>query len=165
MTDPQNPGTTPPPPASGAAPVPPAPAATPAPASYGQPAAPPYGAAPQPYAAAPPAGYGAPVSPSVPGKTLGIVAFILSFFMQFIALILGIIAMVQSKKAGAKNGFALAAIIISSVLMLVGIIIIFAVIVPLVSGAEDIVAFCAQNGDGVFEFNGVPIDCSELLSQ
>ena len=53
---------------------------------------------------------------------MGIVAFILSFFVQLVALILGIIALVQSRKAGAKNGFAVAAIIISSVLMVLGVI-------------------------------------------
>ena len=45
---------------------------------------------------------------------MGIVAFILSFFVQLVALILGIIALVQSRKAGHKNGWAVAAIIISS---------------------------------------------------
>ena len=48
------------------------------------------------YSAAPPAapaygGYPAPAAP-VPGKTLGIVAFVLSFFVQLVALILGIVA-------------------------------------------------------------------------
>jgi len=75
------------------------------------------------YAAAPPAPYGPPATPTVPGRTMGIVAFILSFFVQLVALILGIIALVQSKKAGHSNGWAVAAIIISSVLMVIGIIV------------------------------------------
>ncbi|MDE0547169.1 DUF4190 domain-containing protein [Microbacterium sp. C7(2022)] len=185
MTDPQNPNQTPPnsggapqPPAEPASTTPPPAGATPPPAysqapsppAYSQaPSAPPYGAAPgqQPYASAPPAAYGAPVSASVPGRTLGIVAFILSFFMQLIALILGIVALVQSKKAGAKNGFALAAIIISSVLLVLGIIfliIFFAVLFPLIAeGTQQVYEFCVTNGPGVFEVEGVPIDCTEVL--
>ena len=62
-----------------------------------------------------------PTAPQ-PGRTLGIVAFVLSFFAQLIGLILGIVALVQSKRAGQKNGWAVAAIIISSVLMVIGII-------------------------------------------
>ncbi|RZI80798.1 MAG: DUF4190 domain-containing protein, partial [Microbacterium sp.] len=78
------------------------------------------------YPAAPPAapayaqgGYPAPVGP-IPGKTLGIVAFVLSFFVQLVALVLGIVALVQSKKAGHGNGWAIAAIIISAVGLVIG---------------------------------------------
>jgi hypothetical protein len=99
MTDPQNPAEPTPPPAYSAAP----------------PA--------QPYAPAPPAAYGPPASAAIPGRTLGIVAFVLSFFTGLIALILGIVALVQSKKAGFGNGWALAAIIISSVFLVLGIIV------------------------------------------
>src|SRR5687768_10101279 len=111
MTDPQNPAQ-PTPPENGS--VPPAPPAH----SADQSAAPAYGApqgapGPQSYPSAPPATYGAPAQATIPGRTMGIVAFILSFFVQLIALILGIVALVQSKKAGHKNGWALAAIIIS----------------------------------------------------
>ena len=65
-----------------------------------------------------------------PGKTLGIVAFIVSFFFGLLGLILGIVALVQSKKAGRGNGFAIAAIIIGGISVIVGLIVIFAVIVP-----------------------------------
>jgi hypothetical protein len=104
MTDPQNP----------AEPTPPA-----------------YSAAPpaQPYAAAPPAAYGPPASATIPGHTLGIVAFVLSFFTGLIALVLGIVALVQSKRAGFGNGWALAAIIISSVSVVLVIFLI--AIIPL----------------------------------
>lgn len=181
MTDPQNPagpeGTQPPaanePPA---APAYGAPADQPAPPAYGSaptappaydaaPPAAPYGAAPS-YAAAPPA-YGAPADGPIPGKTMGIVAFVLSFFAQLIALILGIVALVQSRKAGHKNGFALAAIIISSVLLVLGIIaliVIFAIVIPLaVQGTEQVIDACIAAGGGIVEVNGVPIDCTEVL--
>ncbi|MGN8553998.1 UNVERIFIED_CONTAM: DUF4190 domain-containing protein [Microbacterium sp. SLM126] len=148
MTDPQNPND----PASNIPPAPPA---------YGAPQ-PQYGAAPQ-YAAAPPPAYGAPVDAPVPGRTMGIVAFILSFFVQLIALILGIIALVQSRKAGHKNGFALAAIIISAVLMVLGAILFFALIVPLMTfGTEAFQACQAVGFEGTITVRGLPVDCSNI---
>lgn len=59
---------------------------------------------------------------------MGIVAFILSlfitfFFVQSVGLVLGIVALVQSKKAGHSNRWAVAAIITSAVLMLITIIV------------------------------------------
>jgi len=61
--------------------------------------------------------------PEVPGRTLGITAFVLSFFLQVIALILGVIALLQSRKAGVPNNFAVAAIVISAVLVATGLIV------------------------------------------
>jgi len=154
MTDPQNPAE----PTSPAANVPPAPPAY----SPGQePAAPAYGQ--QSYQAAPPpAQYGAPAGAPVPGKTLGIVAFILSFFVQLIALILGIIALVQSRKAGVKNGWALAAIIISVVLMVIGVILFLAVVIPLLTFSSEVVQACqAVDFTGTVEVNGIPVDCEQ----
>jgi hypothetical protein len=97
----------------------------------------------------------------VPGKTLGIVAFILSFFVQLIALILGIVALVQSRKAGAKNGWAVAAIIISAVLMLLGVILFFALVVPALTFTSEVLEAC-RNVDfsGTVEVRGIPIDCA-----
>ena len=142
MSDPQNPVDPPP-----AANVPPAPPA------YGQPQ----------YAPAPSAPYGAPASPAIPGRTMGIVAFILSFFVQLIALILGIVALVQSKKAGHKNGWALAAIIISAVLMVIGVILFFAVIIPLLTFTSEAVQACQAVGfEGTVEVRGLPVDCSNI---
>lgn len=103
----------------------------------------------------PPAYGGAPDAP-VPGKTLGIVAFVLSFFLQLIALILGIVALVQSKKAGVSNGWAVAAIIISSVLLVVGII----VIIVVVLGALGLAATCGELGPGTHLLeNGTVLTC------
>jgi hypothetical protein len=137
MSDPQNPAD--PPPASNVPPAPPA---------YGQPQ----------YASAPPPAYAPPADATVPGRTMGIVAFILSFFVQLIALILGIVALVQSRKAGQKNGWALAAIIISSVLIVVGIIVTI-IIVSVVFGG--LAAACAELGPGVHTLqNGGTITCS-----
>ncbi|WP_409048186.1 DUF4190 domain-containing protein [Microbacterium sp. HA-8] len=141
--------------------TPPPPGSTPPnqnPAGYPAPNQPPaYGAAPPPaYATSSPAP-GAPV----PGKTLGIVAFILSFFVQLVALILGIIALVQSRKAGAKNGWALAAIIISVILMIIGIIVGIALIGLAIGAAEEYARLCSEYGPGTHEVSsGVTITCN-----
>jgi hypothetical protein len=157
MSDPQNP--------AGPAPDPSVP--PPPPQGYGAPppSGPPQGAAPaysQPqYASAPPPAYAPPANATVPGRTMGIVAFILSFFVQLIALILGIVALVQSRKAGQKNGWALAAIIISSVLIVVGIIvtiIIFAIVVP--AATAEFLRLCSTYGNGVHEIGGTTVTLS-----
>lgn len=155
MTDPQNPGAQPP--------------------AYEPPATPPAYETPA-YPAAPPAapayaagGYGAPAAP-VPGKTLGIVALVLALVpvgLQLVGLILGIVALVQSKKAGAKNAPALWAIIVSSVLIVVGIIVAIAVISWIATQGGDLVSHlnaCLENPAGSFQFNGVTMTCEELLS-
>ena len=73
---------------------------------------------------APPPAYQSAPAPAVnPGQTLGIVALILAFFFQLLGLILGIVALNQSKKVGMKNGLAVAAIWISAILMVLGLII------------------------------------------
>lgn len=170
MTDPNTPApdaqqpTPPAPPAYGEyAPTPP-PQAAPA---YGEsaPAAPAYTA--PAYAAAP--AYGAmPVAGStgtpVPGKTMGIVAFILSFFVQLVALILGIVALVQSRKAGAKNGFALAAIIISGVLMVLGMIL-AAIFVPIIIDSINAATVCASDPSATVIVAGVQLPCAQILDQ
>ena len=113
---------------------------------------PPAPAPQQPYAAAPPPAYAPPAEQTVPGKTLGIVAFVLSFFMQLIALILGIVALVQSRKAGQKNGFALAAIVISAVLIVIGIIVVIVWVAVLIPAG--MAALCDGVPPGVYELEG-----------
>ncbi|MBD8022038.1 DUF4190 domain-containing protein [Microbacterium gallinarum] len=164
MTDPQSPapgdGSVPPPPPGYSTNPPPAPAYG-QPPSYGQPPQEAYGQ-PQ-YAPAPQAPYGAPASATIPGRTMGIVAFILSFFVQLIALILGIVALVQSRKAGHKNGWALAAIIISAVLMVVGVILFFAIFIPLITfGTEAFQACQAVGFEGTVTVRGLPVECSDI---
>ena len=50
-----------------------------------------------------------------PGKNLGVVGFVFAFVLNIVGLIISIIALNKSKKAGHKNGLALAGIIISSI--------------------------------------------------
>ena len=139
MTDPQNPSNNPPqPPAYQTPGYPDAP-----------PAAPAYDAG----------GYAAPNAP-IPGRTMGIVAFVLSFFLQLVALVLGIVALVQSRKAGHKNGFALAAIIISVVLGIIIMSVFFAFIVPTFAAA----ATCAADPTAIVTLWGVEVPCSQVTS-
>ncbi|MCU1411622.1 MAG: hypothetical protein JWR04_2329 [Rhodoglobus sp.] len=85
----------------------------------------------------------APAAPAtVPGKTLGIVGLILAFLAAPIGLILSIVAKVQSRAAGVKNGPATAGIIISI------IVIALYIIIPIVAFGA-IAAQCADLGPGV----------------
>lgn len=147
MTDPTGPdnSSTPPTP-------PPAPTTPPPPPS-------PYGV----YDAAPPAALGAPAT--IPGKTLGIVALVVAFPVGLVGGILGIIALVQSKNAGHKNGPALAAIIVGFVFFVVGTIITIVVISWLGQLALEVLEQCQQLGDGAHEINGVVVDCTTLLDR
>lgn len=62
-------------------------------------------------------------APVVPGKTLGIVALIVTFFFSVIGLILGIVARNQSKAAGVENTPAKVAIILGIVFTVLSILI------------------------------------------
>jgi hypothetical protein len=57
-----------------------------------------------------------------PGRTLGVVALVFSFFIQLPALIMGIIAWVWSHKAGENNVPAKVAVAVSGALLLLGIL-------------------------------------------
>lgn len=96
-------------------------------------------------------------SAAVPGKTLGIVALVLSFllFSSTLGFILGLVAKSQSKKAGVSNGPATAAIVIG----LIGTIIIAIIIGVSVAGAGALLGQCADLGPGVHEAGGVTITC------
>ena len=69
---------------------------------------------------------GAPYAPAPvnenPGRTLGIVALVLAIFLSIVGAIIGIVALNKSKKAGFKNGPALAAIIVGFVLFAIQLI-------------------------------------------
>lgn len=113
-----------------------------------------------------PAGaYNAPVADN-PGKTLGIVAFVLSFFVNLVGLILGIVALSQSRKVGQKNGFAVAAIVISSISIVIGIIVAIALIVAAGAAADlarqAVEACSAVDYTGTVTVNGITVDCSSV---
>ena len=94
-----------------------------------------------------------------PGKTLGIVALIASFFISLLGLILGIVALNQSKKAGFKNGPAKAAIILSIIFMVLGVITLILVFTVFGGVLGNAAAICAEYGTGVWEVNGVTYTC------
>ena len=78
----------------------------------------------------------------------------------------GIIALVQSRKAGHKNGFALAAIIISVVLGIIGIIVAIVIISSIAAATGDItqqfLENCAPGGSGYIEYMGEQIPCEQV---
>ena len=135
------------------------------------PAAPQQPAAPQPPQAAPYQAAPYQAAPAqagvVPGKTLGIVALILAILMPVIGLILGIVAVVQSKNAGVKNGIGLAAIIVGAVLTVIGVITTIIIIGSLAAfsgGAMEAVEAC-MNGAETVTIAGQTVFCSDVLSQ
>jgi len=121
----------------------------------------------QPAYQAPAPGYSAPVTApnTYPGKTLGIVGLVLSciFFVGIsvlVGLILSIVALVQSRKAGYKNGPALAGIIISGALIVIGIIVGIILGVTLGALAAHMAEVCNQYGPGTWDVNGARYTCS-----
>jgi hypothetical protein len=100
----------------------------------------------------------APAAPaSVPGRTLGIVALIVSFFFSVIGIILGFIARSQSKAAGVKNTPATVAIVLGFI-FLIGSILFFVLGGAALFGG--LAAACQQLGPGVHEVDGVTYTCS-----
>jgi len=92
-----------------------------------------------------------------PGKTLGIVGLVLAFVANIVGLIVSIVALRKSKKAGFKNTPAVAGIVIS-IISIIGAV---ALIIGLSAGAAALVGQCAEYGPGVHELdNGVTITCS-----
>ncbi|MEZ3158672.1 hypothetical protein AB1K56_17270 [Microbacterium sp. BWR-S6Y] len=106
--------------------------------------------------------YTRPASGPVPGRTLGIVALVVAIFFNVIGLILGIVALVQSRKAGHKNGFAVAAIIVGAVLTVIGIIVAIAVISAIGFGAAAYQACEAAGFTGSVVVNGTEVACSSI---
>lgn len=90
-----------------------------------------------------------------PGKTLGIVGLILSFFTAIVGLIISAVALNKSKKAGFKNTPALVGIIIGALGTIGAIIGVIAIVALGASVANQ----CAQLGPGVHEVNGVTVTC------
>ncbi|MFE1665984.1 DUF4190 domain-containing protein [Microbacterium sp. P02] len=126
--------------------------------AYGTSAAPAYGSGAPAYGAS-----GQAPSGPVPGKTLGIVALIVAFFFNLIGLILGIVALVQSRKAGVRNLPAVWAIIIGALSIVIGLIVVFAFVIPAVTfGVEAAQACQAANFAGTVVVRGVEVDCASI---
>ena len=97
-------------------------------------------------------------APVVPGRTLGIVGFALSFFavLNLAGLVLFIIALVRSKRAGSGNGFALAGIIIASIGIAIAVLIAALTIPMLVDAALT----CQRLGEGVHQVGNATYTCT-----
>lgn len=100
-------------------------------------------------------GYGAAPPAEDPGKTLGIVGLVLSFFTAIIGLIISIVALRKSKKAGFKNTPAVIGIIVGILSTIVAIIVAIVSIVAFTA----LLSQCAQLGPGVHNVNGVTVTC------
>jgi cation transporter-like permease len=100
------------------------------------------------YPAAPPAN----TTAVDPGKTFGIVALIVSIFASLIGGILGIVAYSKSKKAGFKNKFALAAIIVGFTLFVIQAIVGVLIAVAAIGIAADPASvLCEGQAPGTYE--------------
>ena len=136
------------------------------------PAAPAYQAPAAP-AAAPAYPVSGPAAPAA-SNGLSVAALILAIFIAPVGLILGIVALVKSKKAGQKNGLALAAVFIGAVLTVIEIIIAIVVVMSIIaaaalvagSGTEimDAAQACVDGATSV-EVMGQTLSCEEILSQ
>lgn len=100
----------------------------------------------------------APAAGSTPGRGLGIAGFVLAFFgpAALIGLILSIVGLVQSRRAGRSNGFAIAGIIISALVLLafIGLVIVGAI------AASQVAETCQQLGAGTHVKDGITYTCS-----
>lgn len=81
-----------------------------------------------------------------PGKTLGIVALVVTFFASVIGIVLGFVARSQSKAAGVKNTPATLAIILGFVFLAVTII----VVIVFAVSAGNLLAACAGLEPGTY---------------
>ncbi|MHA7181543.1 DUF4190 domain-containing protein [Arthrobacter sp. MDB2-24] len=120
---------------------------------YGQ-NQPQYGQSPSPYGQQGPYGSGAGNYPGQqgyqgqpaenPGRTLGIIGFILAILIAPVGLIISIVAFVKSRRARMGNGFALAGIIVGA-LFTIGLIL----IIGLIAAAAPLIQEAAEACQGV----------------
>ncbi|MBG6225754.1 hypothetical protein IWX63_002337 [Arthrobacter sp. CAN_A2] len=142
-----------------------------APTPYGQQAPTPYGQqAPSPYGQQSPYGPGAGNYPGQqgyqvqtaenPGRTLGIVGFILAILIAPVGLVISIIAFVKSRKAKVGNGFALAGIIIGVLFTIIGVITMIALIAFFGDVTQQIIEQCDGLPPGTpVTVQGQPLEC------
>ncbi len=97
----------------------------------------------------------APAPAASDGRTLGIVALVLAFVFQLLGLILGFVALDQSRRAGRGNAPARAAIIVSIVLIVLWVGAIATALVAAGSIQDD----CDVLGTGIHEVDGITVTC------
>ncbi len=116
-----------------------------------------YSNQPAGYPAAPgyPPAYPQSVPATDPARTLGIAGLVLSVFTSVVGLIVSIVAFRKSKRAGFKNGAALAGIVVGAITTL-GIL-----TAGIAAGvaATSLVNTCQDLGPGTHVVNGVTYTC------
>lgn len=96
-----------------------------------------------------------------PGQTLGIVSLVTGIMcLGVIGLITGIIGLVQSKRAGLKNPFAVAGIIISAITS----ILIIGLIALAFLGSNGLLKKCQELGPGVHQVGNTTYTCGSTTS-
>jgi len=93
-----------------------------------------------------------PAKAGDPGYGLGIAGFVVSFFVGVAGLIMSVIALNQSKRAGKKNGFALAGLIIGIVKTALEIL----AIAGLIIGITFFASYCSSNPNECKDSNSAP---------
>lgn len=77
----------------------------------------------------------APALTQDPGFILAVIGLVSAFFTSIVGLVLGIIALQQSKRAGFQNPTAIAAIIVSaSMTVITVVIVLFSIVLPVIFG-------------------------------
>lgn len=110
-------------------------------------------------AAPPPSSYALPVEP-VPGRMMGIISLVLSIIgLHLIGIVLGFIALSQSKRAGHSNGFALAGVIVGFVLMALTLVVVGLSVAGGFAFWGFLTEACSELGSGVWDVDGVTYSC------
>ncbi|GLI28174.1 hypothetical protein ARHIZOSPH14_24160 [Agromyces rhizosphaerae] len=93
-----------------------------------------------------------------PFQVLGVVGFILSFvaFLNIPGLVVSIIALVRSKRAGFRNGFAIAGTVIAGL----GVLATIGVVIAVSPIFIDLFRTCAELGTGVHEVGSRTYECT-----
>ncbi|MUK02502.1 hypothetical protein GM708_11560 [Vibrio cholerae] len=95
-----------------------------------------------------------------PGRTLGIVGFILAILIAPVGLVISIVALVKSRKAGMGNGLALAGIIIGVLFSIIGGLIMFALIAFFADITQQLIQACEGLPSGTpVTIEGQPSQC------
>ncbi|PZR54961.1 hypothetical protein DNL40_00745 [Xylanimonas oleitrophica] len=119
-------------------------------AGYGATGAPPYGQ--QPY----PAGPGQ-AAPADPGRGLGIAGFVLALLgpLTVVGLVVSIVALIRSRKAGRGNGFAVAGIVLGAI----GTVLLAVAAFAFVVGLNQYTEMCNDLGPGTHQVDGISVYC------
>lgn len=95
-----------------------------------------------------------------PGRTLGIIGLILAIFLAPIGLIVSIVALVKSRKAGMRNGLALAGIIVGALLTILWTVLIIVIASFATDLAQQIIQACEGQPTGTpVTVQGQPVEC------